>query len=225
MGKGSRIYIGSKPKRGSKKKWPLVPNTTRVDVTSANLKYRKDLSPLFVGPTTAPDGTVFDRFENAWQYSKVYPQLGHYGKLSKTETPKWFEWRKRGQTKLRNGKGIRTDSRVSKLKKVWRDTGKPWTPMHSRWGNEQLGYIEARKKIYVPEYLKLIRKTKTIKQLKKSQDSYLFIDLDGPPKVEELSGELLEKMLNDPNHLFGHGYCVAAIVAGLDDALEEMCKK
>ena len=32
-------------------------------------------------------------------------------------------------------------------------------------------------------------------------------------------------MLNDPDHLFGHGYCVAAVVAGLDEALEEMCEQ
>ena len=46
-----------------------------IDVTSHNPdpKFKSDISPMYIGPFTTPDGAVCNIFELLWQCSKVYP--------------------------------------------------------------------------------------------------------------------------------------------------------
>ena len=207
-----KVFLAGKPKRGSSVKFPARKGLLRVDVTSGaglilqrepERVYAKELSPLLIGDDHP--------FENTWQYTKVYPQLGHW--KDEKPTKKWEEWRKSGFKKRKRGKGVRTPPEVSKLQK---DNRKP---LCAWWKGEKLGYIESRKKIYVPEYAKLIRKSRAFAAL--IGKDVLVIGIDGPPLDKypngfEVTEERLVEALNDPTHPFGHSYVVAAELAGIE---------
>lgn len=219
------IWVGSRPGRGSKYAYPEQPNTIRIDVSSGSMKKinglsMKNLSPLFLGPVYDPDGNEYVTFENLWQYNKVYPQLGHWDPINKKPTEKWYSWREKGMTKLKGGKGIRTPDEVSKLKKS--GSVKPigaWWEINGDY--QLLGYIPARKQIYVPKYIEAIEQTEEYQELKKLADNgngLLIIELDGPPLSEFPNGiratkRNIDAALNDERYPYGHGYVIAAQLA------------
>jgi hypothetical protein len=71
------------------------------------------LSPLYLGPVSDCDGESAARFENLWQYRKVYEQLGHWDAQSQRPTPEWDRWRRSGYTSLKSEK------RTGRRAKVW----------------------------------------------------------------------------------------------------------
>jgi len=96
---------------------------------------------------------------------------------------------------------------------------------------EILNYIDARKKIYMPLYIQLVRNKPQFKELKKrlaQGENLLIIEVDGPhqesleyykekygvnDKFIENNTIVVDKknmtiMLNDDKHPFGHGYCL-----------------
>lgn len=104
-----------------------------------------------------------------------------------------------------------------------------------------LDYIESRKKIYAPIYIRLVRKEKQYHQLKtrlEKGENLLIMEVDGPHEeslpyykstygmkddfIENntmlVTAENIQIMLNDSRHPFGHGYCLAAAL--LDIKLE-----
>lgn len=223
-----QIWVAQKPGRGSKIPYPAKEGYTRIDVTSGSgnkLVFCNEkvpatqMSPLYLGPE-------HQRFENTWQYSKVYPQLGHWDTERECPTPAWTHWKLKGFTKTagKRKKGIRTPPEVSTLRKKFRETGAPWTPRCSWWNNEPLDYIEARKKIYVPLYAQMVVETDAFKACRAMLDEgkkLLIIDLDGPPldaypNGAEVTRDFIAEKLNDPSHPFGHGYVVAALLAGIN---------
>ena len=59
-----------------------------------------------------------------------------------------------------------------------------------------------------------------MKKMLQSGQNIMIIDGDGPPKSLypegiELNVDNWDEMLNNPKYPFGHGYVVAAVVAGL----------
>lgn len=53
-------------------------------------------------------------------------------------------------------------------------------------------------------------------------EDFVVYDFDGPrdedgnPVCVEVTSDVVEEKLNDPRHPFGHGYIVAALIAGLE---------
>ena len=88
-----------------------------------------------------------------------------------------------------------------------------------------MAYVESRLKIYVPVYGNLIRDMAPIhlmKEMVARGESIMIIDHDGPPRAlfpsgMELTRENWARMSIDEKYPFGHGYVVAALVAGLED--------
>lgn len=240
MKRGS-VVVAQKPGRGSSYKYPAREGFTRVDVTSGSFKSfglhkATGMSPLYLGPITDCDGDKALRFENMWQFRKVYPQLGHWDEATQRPTKAWDVWRRAGNAKLNpKGKGIRTPYEVSKLRKLWREKKIPaWTPVCMWWQNEALDYVTSRKRVYVPAYAALVAENdafKAMKALVDAGENIMVLDLDGPPLSLYPSGlhvteDSLTIMLNDPNYPFGHGYVVAALLANIDlDALCVVHKK
>jgi hypothetical protein len=93
------------------------------------------------------------------------------------------------------------------------------------------GNVESRKKIYMPQYIKMARKTKEFAKLKKmlkDGKNLLIIEVDGPHQETMdyyrekydvpddfivgstilVNDKNMNIMLNDPKHPFGHGYCL-----------------
>jgi hypothetical protein len=225
-----KVYVGQKPFRGNTG-WASRKGCTIIDVTSSTTTFGSEMSPLYLGPCKAPDGLEALRFENLYQYSKAYSQLGHIDEKGEL-TDKWRAWRADGFVKLTDRtKGIRRPPEVADLR---RHQPNNWAPAFSVWGDERLTYIEARKKLYVPEYLKLIRGKPLVEMFKKRAsekgEEFLFIDFDGPrladyPNGMQVTVESLDRMLNYPGDPFGHGYVVAAYVGGLEEQLLELCKQ
>lgn len=124
-----------------------------VDVTSNNPKVAHDLSPLWLGPIRASDGELCERFENLWQYTKVYEEFtGSDG----NPTDEYFRWRTQGFRN--NEKGVRYP-----FKKV-RKPEYAYYMLNGEW--HKLNYIDARKIIYIPEYAKLVVNTNAFSVLK-----------------------------------------------------------
>lgn len=171
------------------------PNVTIVDTTSSSGDFR-DLSP-FILP--APPAL---RFENLWQFSKVYKH--HWDENLSTPNDDWYKWRDKGYNDLRAHRY---------------PMGKGRVPVCSWWEGRALGYIEARKLIYVPEYAKNVVKTDSFSRL---VDLYVekkdIVLLDYDAYDHEARGMTLVDVINDPDHKMGHAFVLIMI---LTSVLEE----
>jgi len=199
-----KIYIGSMNMRG---KWaPRPAKTVVVNVTSAQGKAsnnRRDFSPM-----TEKEGGYrgFNNFESFWQSGKVFDGVPE-------EKTKAF-WKTVNKPMRRNPK--------TKGKQV----------LHASWPehpNERMDYVVSRKQVYVPNYLAYMKDSEMTAywnaQLDKGTD-IVIMDFDGPRipnenKDEqvtcvEVTEELLREKINDPAFPFGHGYVVAAHLAGIE---------
>lgn len=196
------VYIASMNMRG---KWADLPancnsKKPRINVTSSQAKTSK-LRLAFSPMTEIPNKYKgFHCFENYWQAGKRYKDVD----VEKQKN--WWLAQTKGKRRYPLGKGKKV------LHAIYPNFSKP------------LDYITSRKLVYVPEYYDLIKHNSVLKSLQdraKSGECLVIYDFDGPrlkdktPSIEKVTPELLIKKLNDPVFPFGHGYIVAAAVAGI----------
>lgn len=105
------------------------------------------LSPFLIGPCRLPDGRISLTMENAWQYSKVYPQ--HIREDGEPNAD-WWTWSYEG---FSNPRAVRYPM------------GKGAVPVYSYFRGERLGYIEARRRLYAPLYTRAVTKTRSYDSL------------------------------------------------------------
>ena len=194
-----------------------------------------DLGPYVM---KTEDGVVF---ENYWQSAKVYPKVPQvkqpYSRWNpqtiwehpaedhidehQEPTHRYWSWRR----KLRaNPYPVRYPAgflnRRNALYSLEDEGGKPLT------------YVEARKGIYLKEYLKLVVKLPRFQGLKQrlvQGENLLVLEVDGPHQesLQHYKDQYgvddqfiqqdtvlacqasLDLLLNDDKHSFGHGYCLA----------------
>lgn len=210
-----KVRIGQKFKRGIKgDKSASRKNYINIDVTSGSRNKiggvsATTLSPFYLGPVVDSSGMKALIFENYWQYGKMWKTAGHINKYG-SPTEAWFKFRKNGYK-----------SQIGKRRPL---PCKPYGfAVSSYYKNKVYDYLESRKKIYVPVYKKLIISLpiiKKMKQLLKASTNIMILDNDGPPKDIypegiAMTAKNFRVMLKDPKHPFGHGYIVAAVIAGL----------
>jgi len=170
-----------------------------VDTTSSSGKWR-GLSPFVLDARRYGS----KNFENLWQYSKVYPEfLDGDGSVARG---KWEEWRYSGFTS----------------EKAYRyPMGKGRIPCFSLWNGEKLGYVEARKKIYIPIYMELVAETDSFKQLEQiyhnSQVSIehpdlILLDYDAYDHIA--LGMTLRDVANNPSKKCGHAFVLLSMLTG-----------
>ena len=146
-----------------------------IDVTSRILlnkefmsehpNFAKELSPFYIGPVTASDGSVAYVFEHFWQCGKVYPCHYKDGKV----TPEFFKWRNSWYLKERLDKKSKTRHPNEELGYSASDcVGNIY---YENGEYKLLDYVESRKKLYFVEYAKLIYNTESFKYLKSIVDS------------------------------------------------------
>ena len=129
-------------------------------------RFARELSPFYVGPVTSADGVKAEIFEIFWQCGKVYPCHDDNGKPNAD----YFEWRNYfySQTECTKDlmrhtcKSIGYDHKDARYFAYFDKDKGDYTP---------LGYVEARKKVYFPEYAKLIYNTESFQYLKSLVDS------------------------------------------------------
>lgn len=158
-----------------------------VDVTSRVLRdkefikthptFHKDISPFFLGPVTSSDGLTAHIFEHFWQASKVFPcHIGVSGNIKE----EYWAWRKEWFDKEKVTD--KTASRRPHSLLGYKDNDCLFSVFYKNGVWEHLSYVDARKKMYIPEYAKLIVKTESFKWLKKLYEEgkkIALVDFDG----------------------------------------------
>lgn len=168
-----------------------------INTTSRSDNWSRSLSPFFLGPIDLYGGYTSQNMENAWQYAKVYE---YYLEDDGTVGERYFKWAQDGWNKQRADRY---------------PMGRDAKPLYSYWDGEKLTYVEARKKIYIPLYSQLVRKTFAFDKLKKmheaGDDLYLW-DFDGyDHKAHNLT---FDQVINDPNRKMGHAFVIAMLLDG-----------
>lgn len=175
---------------------PTPEGFTVVDTTSRATGWSRSLSPFLVPAGRLYGGYSAVNVENAWQFSKVYPQHDWLGR----PTAEYFEWAREG----------------------WADTfahrypmGKGAAPLYSWWGGRSLGYVEARKNIYVPLYRRGVVSSSAWKWLAAGNRQGVDLalrDFDGYD--HKALGISYADVLNDPGRKMGHAFVLASMLDG-----------
>lgn len=183
---------------------------TIIDCTSRNPDpmMSRGLSPFFIGPVNCYDGFIAKNVENAWQYSKVYRE---FVDGNNNPRPSYFDWRNKGW-----------NNDFAKRYPL----GRGRTPLYSYWkvGDEyqKLGYIESRKKIYMPAYASAVVKTDAYKRLEEMLDSGIDIALADFDGYDFLGMNMTYKdVVNNPDRIMGHGFVIAMCLKGIEKELEK----
>jgi len=179
--------------------WQAKHGITSIINTTSKGGWSSDFSPFKLGPCRVKPFSSYEEslvLENAWQYSKVYAQhLDSKGCLRKG---RWLQWAKEG---WHNPKAVRYPM------------GRGAKPEYSLWNGSALSYVEARKKIYIPLYAKLVVATagfKKLQRLYKSEETIVLWDFDGYDHVREK--KTLEQVVNDPLKKMGHAFVLAMLL-------------
>jgi hypothetical protein len=170
-------------------------NEKYIDTTSRSKTKSKQLSPFYLMNIPLYAGLVSANMENAWQFSKVYPE--HVNEIGQIKSDYWT-WAKKG----------------------WRDNwahrypmGKGAAPLFSYWDGERLDYISARKKIYAPLYANAVVKTEAYERLKeiyKQRGDITLFDFDGYDYIK--LGMSLQDVINHPTRKMGHAFVLAMLL-------------
>lgn len=167
-----------------------------------------DINPFLVGPCELYDNMASMTVENGWQYSKVY--LEHCDFLSGTETgtgrtatvvsDRYWKWARAGWN---NPVSVRYPM------------GKGRVPLFSLWKGEALDYIQARRKIYGPLFIKAVQNTDSFNRLRElaSVSDVYIRDWDGW-NMAKYGMSSLTDVLNCRTRKMGHAFFLKAV---LDD--------
>ena len=167
-----------------------IPQDVVVIDTTLHSGQFKELSPFILPAPPAKN------MENLWQFSKVYScHVDERGCVNAT----WELWR---------GKGW------SDIKAHRYPMGKGAIPLFSYWNGERLNYIQARKKIYIPEYAKNVIHTDSFKRLSKLYQQKNIILLDYDAYDNEALGMTLVDVVNNPHRKMGHAFVLMMILTG-----------
>ena len=158
-----------------------------VDVTSRVRKNKallskcpslyKDVSPFYLGELKTPDGLLAHVFEHFWQASKVFPcHVDEHGNIKED----YWKWREQwfSKEKVTN----KSASRRPHSLLGYKDEDCLFSVLYNNGTWERLSYVDARKRIYIPEYAKLVVETASYKWLKKLYDEgkkIALVDFDG----------------------------------------------
>jgi hypothetical protein len=187
----------------------------RIDCTSGNPDevMRNGLSPFFLGPVDTYDGLKAERFERAWQCSKVF---AGFADSSGNPLPEWFAWRDRMWADPSNA-----DHMAIRFP-AGRENANPKKTLYSYWKVDgefkRLGYIDARKHIYLPVYAKAVVKTEAYRRLCAMRDegkNLLLVDFDGYNRHLPRYNFTYNDVLHCPVLKMGHGFVLAMLLEGV----------
>ena len=184
-----------------------------VDCTSGNPDpvTREGFSPFYLGPVDCYDGLVSQTFERAWQCAKVYPWM-----VDGVGDPdaRYCAWRDEMWAKV--GFESKLDIRFPAGRGNTRKCLYAWWKVDGAF--RKLGYVAARKHIYLPLYAKAVVKTEAYRRLCALRDSgknLLLVDFDGYNIHHPHYGFTYGDALNCPLLKMGHGFVLAMLLEGL----------
>jgi hypothetical protein len=133
--------------------------------------------------------------ENAWQFAKIYPSQVDSSRLP---TDEYHVWRKAG---FANDRAIRYPM------------GKGARPLGLLLGNDLIGYIEARSRVYFRLYRDCVRETTAFRRLQSMHDAgepLTLFDFDGYD--HDAIGMSLGDVLHEPQRKMGHAFVLKAML-------------
>ena len=174
-----------------------VKDPSAINTTSGSKTWSRGLSPFYLGPVSLYSEFVSQNVENAWQFSKVYT---HHVDVAGNPSEKYFEWAKAG----------------------WADTwahrypmGKGAKPLYSFWDGQKLGYVEARKQIYIPLYSNAVKASpafKTLQEMYARDGEVILWDYDGYDHRK--IGMTYKDVVDCPTRKCGHAFVLAMMLDG-----------
>ena len=160
---------------------PDIEERIVINLTSRNpdKAFARQVSPFYVGPLQGPDGACCDSLEVYWQIGKVFEHHDNNGQPNEA----YFAYRE----KMYGAKPGEIPKPV--MRHPYKEFGYTpddmlyWAYWNAEKGEyERLSYLEARKKVYVPEYAKLVANSDAMKYMKDLVDQgkkIALLDFDG----------------------------------------------
>lgn len=184
----------------------------KIDCTSDNVdENMKALSPFHLGPVACYDGLRSETFERAWQCAKVYPWLAD---AAGNPSASYFRWR----DEMWATKGFHSKVEI-RFPAGRGNSGKrlyAWWKVNGAF--QKLGYVEARKEIYIPLYAKAVAETDAFRRLCRLRDegrSLLLLDFDGYNIHHPWYNFTYNDAIHCPLLKMGHGFVLAMMLEGL----------
>lgn len=216
---------------------PLTPNYENILIHTTG-----PLSPYIIKDE---NGVIF---ENYWQFSKIWktvdaitqpvstfqPHLVRWQHGAETHlnnhgeiTPEYWAWRQKGFASTRwvrypNGYKNHPKAVGSVIVSTLNDSNGSNDPKI-----EIVGYIEARKRIYLKKYQELLLKTpaffELVQKVQQGQNIQI-VEVDGPTWANEhpynlvenhsleMNKDIIDALLENPLQAFGHGYALASTI-------------
>lgn len=166
---------------------PDIAERVVINLTSRNpdRNFAEQVSPFFVGPVTGPDGATAPNLEVFWQVGKVFPHHDDGGQPNSD----YFEYRDEMYSKAQ-GEIPKSEMRHPYHKFGYEaDDVLYWAYWNAEKGEyERLSYLEGRRKVYIPEYAKLVANSEALKWMKTLLDEgkkIALLDFDGFNYYEE----------------------------------------
>jgi len=169
-------------------RWDGLP---AFDVTTGGSAFRP-LSPMLLGPAELYGGLCSQTVENGWQYAKVYPGY--------EDPDKYWPWAMHGwQSPLAARYPMDRGAR----------------PRWSLWAGQQLGYTEARRRIYLPLYAHAVRFRQLrllweLQQADLAGGSIALLDFDAYD--HRALGYSWDDVISDPDRKMGHAFVLAMMI-------------
>jgi len=175
-----------------------------INTTSRSDTWTSQLSPFHLGPASVSipadlNGCMVKtsacNIENLWQYSKVYSaHIDSRGNVNM----EWIHWAMAG---FKSERAVRYPM------------GKARKPEYSYWNGERLSYVEARKKIYLPQYAKAVSNTDAYGHLKAMREIGLDLalrDFDG--YRHDVLGMSFKDVVECESMKMGHAFVLAMML-------------
>lgn len=171
----------------------------------------RTLSPMYLGPCRLYGNFTAKKMENAWQYSKVYPQ--HVG-ADGNPNQDYFRWAQDGWAS-------------SHAVRYPMGKGNDQTALYHWWDGQRLEKVEARKRIYARLYAEQVVQQPYFQWLKniweedikpEPERTLYLMDFD----AYEYGTMTLSEVLNNSAKSMGHGFVLAMLLK--DDAALRECE-
>lgn len=168
-----------------------------MDVTSRSMTWGKHFSPFNLGPVDLYDGHWAYNIENAFQFSKVYPECSTVDELPAQH---YWEWAKKGWESPRPNKypyGA-------------------WTKHLYHWcDHKKLTNLEAQNQIFLPIFKKAVTKTTAYQRLKEMYETgrYIFlVDFEGYD--HRFLEQSWDQAVNNPDRPVGQAFALCMLLEG-----------
>jgi hypothetical protein len=163
------------------------------------------INPFLIGPCAMYDGHTAMVMENAWQYSKVYKE---HADQHGNPTDRYWQWARAGWA---NPTSVRYPM------------GRGRAPLYCLWEGDRLGYVESRKRIYGPLFVRAAQQTESYARLREIHEEceHLYIrDWDGW-NMQRHGMTSLTQIINQTRRKMGHGFFLKAMLD--NDPVLDVC--